>query len=377
MFLSKLLNKDIVSVISKFCVDYTPLEDCIRDYGSTIDIVVNHVEFMFRHGRRNALYYAYLYGHIELVKYIVENFDTVRKRCAAGIVTIVAEKGDLEMLKYLVSHGAQLREKGNAIRMAAEKGYLEVVQYLVSQGANPILQDDYAMRYAAKNGHLETVQYLVSQGADIHSCDEHALRMAAENGHIHVVKYLMARGANPIVQYSTTINKATENGHFEIVKYLDYSRDERTLDIALENNHTEIVKYLISKDIEKLRSDKNRINLIFIRAAGRGNLDLIEYLITIGFNIICILYEMLSKAAYHGHINTVKYLVARGANPDTIVLCNAISSKNFETVEYIVSVIKKQKKACRYVLQQYNRLWWHHQDRSEIQHIMSYVEKFT
>jgi hypothetical protein len=43
-----------------------------------------------------------------------------------------------------------------------------VVKYLVSLGADIRSEDDYAVRWASKYGHLEMVRYLVSQGADIY-----------------------------------------------------------------------------------------------------------------------------------------------------------------------------------------------------------------
>ena len=58
-----------------------------------------------------------------------------------------------------------------AIRLAAENGHLEMVKYLVSQGANVNAQNDYADRRAAHYGHLETVKYLVSQGANANAQD--------------------------------------------------------------------------------------------------------------------------------------------------------------------------------------------------------------
>ena len=45
-------------------------------------------------------------------------------------------------------------------------------------------------RIASKYGHLEVVKYLVSNGANIHAQNDWALILASENGHLEVVKYL-------------------------------------------------------------------------------------------------------------------------------------------------------------------------------------------
>ena len=73
-------------------------------------------------------------------------------------------------------------------------GHLEIVKYLVSLGADIRAAGDYAVRWASENGHLETVKYLVSVGADIRAENDLAVRWASENGHLEIVKYLVSVG---------------------------------------------------------------------------------------------------------------------------------------------------------------------------------------
>jgi hypothetical protein len=51
--------------------------------------------------------------------------------------------------------------KDMALRMSSKYGHLEVVKYLVEQGADIHANNDRALREAAKNGHLEVVKYMV------------------------------------------------------------------------------------------------------------------------------------------------------------------------------------------------------------------------
>ena len=44
---------------------------------------------------------------------------------------------------------------------------------------------------AVKNNDLEMVKYLVSLGADIRSRDDFAVILASGNGHIHILKWFM------------------------------------------------------------------------------------------------------------------------------------------------------------------------------------------
>ena len=47
----------------------------------------------------------------------------------------------------------------------------------------------WALEMAANNGHLDVVKYLVENGADVRAWDDCALRWAANNGHLEIVKY--------------------------------------------------------------------------------------------------------------------------------------------------------------------------------------------
>ncbi|AMK61713.1 ankyrin repeat protein, partial [Samba virus] len=46
------------------------------------------------------------------------------------------------------------------------------------------LKNDYAVRLASQKGHIEVVKYLVSQGADIKSENDCAVIYASRNGHL-------------------------------------------------------------------------------------------------------------------------------------------------------------------------------------------------
>ena len=91
-----------------------------------------------------------------------------------------AKYGHLEVVKYLVSQGADIHANNErALRRACEEGHLDVVKYLVEQGANIHADNEYALHWASRKGHLEVVKYLVSQGADVHARDELALQCAS------------------------------------------------------------------------------------------------------------------------------------------------------------------------------------------------------
>jgi len=95
---------------------------------------------------------------------------------------------DLEKVKNLV---ADIRSKYDyAVRMASKYG-LEMIKYLVSLGANILSNDDSAVRNASAKGHLQFVQYLVSLGANIRSGNDDAVQSASRNGHLQVFLILV------------------------------------------------------------------------------------------------------------------------------------------------------------------------------------------
>jgi hypothetical protein len=120
------------------------------------------------------------------------------------------EKGDLEQIKKC---GANSLGSGNIpILTASRLGYLEILKYLVSIGADVRSGNDFAFILAASNGHLEVVKYLVSLGADIHRHDNYAIISASSNGHLEVVKYLASLKAD--------VSKITKKAR----KYIDFCK---------------------------------------------------------------------------------------------------------------------------------------------------------
>ncbi len=75
------------------------------------------------------------------------------------------------------------------LRRASLNGHLDLLKYLVSQGAD-INNMTLKAALIAGQENLEVIKYLVSQGIDIHADNDWSLKWAKMSHQIEVVKYL-------------------------------------------------------------------------------------------------------------------------------------------------------------------------------------------
>ena len=90
---------------------------------------------------------------------------------------------------------------GTVLMLAARYGHLDVVRYLLEAGASVGLQ--IALGLAAGGGHLDVVKELLDAGASVDMQDNFgntALMRATWDGHLDVVRYLLEAGASVDLQ---------------------------------------------------------------------------------------------------------------------------------------------------------------------------------
>jgi len=108
-----------------------------------------------------------------------------------------------------------------ALKLATENGYYPAVCLLIEEGgANIYNSNNYALRIAASRGYLDIVKYLVSKGADVAANNNFAVSHSAGKGFLDVVTFLVEHGADISVEYHQPFRWACENGHINVVKYL-------------------------------------------------------------------------------------------------------------------------------------------------------------
>lgn len=140
-----------------------------------------------------------------------------------------AENGDIDVVRTLLSQRNydEAAYYDIALGSAALKNKLDVVVYLVSHGAKVDAKNSSPLYFAAGNGNLSMVKYLLSQGADITASE--ALPIAARLGRLSIVCELIKQGVNVHDQD----DRAMEGGHHDVYELLldvsSYKRDEPLL----------------------------------------------------------------------------------------------------------------------------------------------------
>ncbi len=208
-----------------------------------------------------------------------------------------------EEVSALVKSGASLSsksEEGMTILMiAAQKGYFEVLKLLVTHGAdvneNPLFSgDETALKKALLYNHLDIAQYLKDHGADVDAADKSGntilmleVKYAARPD---IIKWLIENGADASRRNDdglSALDFATERNDFSITKLLLDKGTEITNDNlselneklweALKDNNLETAKLILKKitDINTVNNEGKSVLMCSIDLDNPGATDLL------------------------------------------------------------------------------------------------------
>jgi len=255
-----------------------------------------------------------------------EGTDFIANSSGAECLNLIikpSQKGNLETLKCLVSHGIHNQIAKHEFNSLAR---FKAVKFLSQAAA-----------YAMEEGHAEVVKYLIEQGVDVlyrHSGNTNFLRLAAFRNDFEMVKYLITQGAGLYDGLSIARRRDKKNDLVEKLKetnsleVLEYLKDVEVFSRAAQAGDLEKIKSSLAKGIGPnvrityLETDTSPKATPLCEAARLGHKEVVKYLVENGADVnyrFSTGYQLypLNVAAENGHFEIVKYLVQNGADVHT------------------------------------------------------------
>ena len=153
-----------------------------------------------------ALHYAAQNGSLDIIKYLVEHGADISAQDneqSRSVIHFAAENGDIECIKYLTEHGADLQDKdangATAFHYAVMANNLEAVKYFVTKKLDYTAKDNRgwtAMHYAANGGALDVMKYLLAKDLNINALnDRKRTPLFFARQHHELREYMLSKGA--------------------------------------------------------------------------------------------------------------------------------------------------------------------------------------
>ncbi|CAN2390143.1 Ankyrin repeat and KH, partial [Pristimantis euphronides] len=222
---------------------YTPLMEAAREGHEEIVALLlaqgANINAQTEETQETALTLACCGGFAEVTDFLVKSGADVELGCSTPLME-AAQEGHLELVKYLLSAGANVHAStatgDTALTYACENGHTDVAEALLQASAHLEHESEGGrtpLMKAARAGHLCTVQFLICKGANINKAtannDHTVVSLACAGGHLTVVDLLLGKGADPthrLKDGSTMLIEAAKGGHTNVVSYLlDYPKN--------------------------------------------------------------------------------------------------------------------------------------------------------
>ena len=272
------------TALKAVCNSKTPNKDLVEL------LVQSGAHFVIPGEKKTALTIATMYGHTDIVQYLVSEGAPVNAQNEYGVTSLMCacHNKHSKIAYILLNHGAdpnmQNHNNSTALHSACCNQMTVGVELLLAHGADPSLR---GIRKATplicacveKSGCMKDPSILVlllSAGADPNAEDEEcftALIIAANCGYKDGITILLNAGANVNIQNvfgSTALHGAAANGSLATSELLLASGAQASLidtsgntplDYALDNNHHDVCQLLlVSIDSNPLPAVTKRID---------------------------------------------------------------------------------------------------------------------
>lgn len=333
----------------------------------------------FRETKSTPLMYAVAEEHHELARTIFDyGIKNNRKDSkAAEAMLIAAEKGNFELVKYLVDKGVdpKYKRKSNLVLNALIADHIELLNFVLEAGADPkatnfmgqgaveLVKSPAAMEVMKKYGIVfdqqakekllitailedrkdlfiqmasEITDYNYGQNyvtpilAASTSKDDFYLEYLLENGaqadfSVDQVTSLMGAAGNRdakkiqlLLKAGVDLQATDEDGrnalHFAL-KYtkVEVSFNSKSMGYKEEMIEQNIIDLLSNKDSINQRNEDRQTPLLI--AAEKKAWDIVEYLVELGADYQSDAYQLLVKAATNGDVDVLRRLLKLGVDP--------------------------------------------------------------
>eukprot|EP00210_Caulerpa_lentillifera_P005662 g5415.t1 len=299
----------------------------------------------------NVLHLAALYGHLSIVEYLVSetgvDLDTRQNKTGATALFLAAEKGFPEVVKILLTSGADLNQTTvqdvSPLFVASQQGHVSVVELLINNGANLATQESVqgatALIIAVCNAHERIVRRLINAGANLEARTKFgntAVMCAVHLGHLYMLRLLQKSGARLQTHNRRgrcAIHLAVIQGHLNVVQFLlrhnaqieskDHS-GHTALHLSVLSNQTRSLELLLQRGAQveaRTRRGETALHL----ASRSGLVVVVQILLKFNADIETRSGERtmtpLMFAAYYNHAEVVLILIEYGAS--TLARTNA------------------------------------------------------
>lgn len=286
-----------------------------------------------------ALTYAVQYADPEVVELIIASGANVNKQALLSPLFLACQRGNLEIVKHLLDHGAQVNSSFSPLCTAIKYKHKSVINALIAANAtiNQIGVDGQSpLETAAIVGDSDTINLLFDKFADTDTGRQEfhparlfsALLLAVKFRQLSSVKTLITREPRVIAKEYNDARQALFDAAFagdesivaELIRlgidfttYID--KNHLPLDVAVDQGHDKVVALLLQHgtDINTVQQLSGR-NLLYL-AAKRGSLKILNLLLRYQTNNPSALFQShmaLIVAAINGHLNIVHRLLDAG-----------------------------------------------------------------
>ncbi|KAJ6086758.1 hypothetical protein N7467_005672 [Penicillium canescens] len=278
------------------------------------------------------------FGHVDIISFCLDEGASIEKEGPLGTPLRAASLMGHEMaVRLLIARGADINAPGkfgDALQAAAINGHRSITHVLIQNNAHVNAQGGYygnSLQAAASRGHREVAEALLNAGARVADKGRHenAFFAAAEAGHHAVVGLFIEKGfqlsRRRQVRYSKSSYRNLLRGALTAAQYgLRHKQDKSVSlpipDSGLEESFKRLRGNISSNSPSRVASKVQDLKIpargehsSLVSTASKGWELVVQYMMAEKTKIQLSQDDLelaLREAAYHGHMETAKFILA-------------------------------------------------------------------